>query len=140
MAKKDNQTATSQSTSETQSSGSNNRAADAYRSARERTTTAFSSTREKAGSYTQRASSGISTNPAGALVGAFAVGALVGALLPRSERETQLLGSAGRKLTDAARSAASTAVENSRDKIDQATGSVVNKLGAAVLETVNHTS
>lgn len=144
MAKND----TSNTTAQTSSSGgattgssqsqadNRSKAAEAYEAARGRTREAFAGTRDKVSGYSRKAADQVTANPVGALVGGFAVGAVVAAVLPRTEREQQYLGTAGRKLTDAARNAASTAVEQSRDKIDQATGSVVNKLGAAVLETV----
>ncbi len=147
MAKKDNQNDTttgsssgsaSSATGSSKGSGaeSRTRAADAYQSARTRTRDAYAGTRDKVSGYGRKAADQVSANPVGAVAGGFAVGALIAAVLPRTEKEQRYLGTAGRKLTDAARGAANNAIEQSRDKIDQATGSVVNKLGAAVLETV----
>lgn len=64
------------------------------------------------------------------------MGALLGAILPRTEREAEYLGSTGHKLTTAARDAARTAADTTREQLDQVTGSVVNKVGSAVLEAV----
>ncbi len=46
----------------------------------------------------RKATEQLSVYPIGAVVGGLALGALVGALLPRTERETKLLGKAGRKV------------------------------------------
>jgi hypothetical protein len=99
------------------------KAADAYQAARERTSAAYATARERAGSAYETAgrktSEGIESNPVAAVVGGLAVGALVAALLPRTEREEQLLGSAGRKINDTAREAAQAAREAGRQQLDE---------------------
>ena len=98
-------------------------AAEAYESARERTTSAYQTARERAGgayqSAARRTSEGIETNPVAALLGGLALGAIAGALLPRTQREEELLGPAGRKVTDTAREAARAAKEAGRQQIDE---------------------
>jgi ElaB/YqjD/DUF883 family membrane-anchored ribosome-binding protein len=98
-------------------------AAEAYESARERTSSAYQAARERAGdayqSAAQRTSETIETNPIAAVAGGLALGLIAGALLPRTQREEELLGPAGRKITDTAREAARAAKEAGRQQIDE---------------------
>jgi hypothetical protein len=104
-------------------SAASQKAADAYQAARERTSAAYATARERAGSAYETAgrktSQGIDSNPVAAVVGGLALGAIVAALLPRTEREEQLLGSAGRKINDTAREAARAAREAGRQQLDE---------------------
>jgi hypothetical protein len=99
------------------------RAADAYQTARERTSAAYATARERAGSAYEsagrRTSEGIESNPVAAVVGGLALGAIVAALLPRTQREEQLLGSTGRRINDTARDAARAAREAGRQQLDE---------------------
>jgi ElaB/YqjD/DUF883 family membrane-anchored ribosome-binding protein len=113
-----------------------NRAGDAYQTARDRTLSAYEAARGRAADVTRQATDQIAIYPVGAVIGGLAVGALLGVLLPRSRREDELLGTAGRRLNEAARDAAQKGVEVSRERIDQLTGQVVNKVGSAVVEAV----
>jgi ElaB/YqjD/DUF883 family membrane-anchored ribosome-binding protein len=113
-----------------------NRAGEAYQSARERTLSAYETARGRAADVTRQATDQIAIYPVGAVIGGLAVGALLGVLLPRTRREDELLGTAGRRLNEAARGAAQKGVEVSRERIDQLTGEVVNKVGSAVVEAV----
>jgi ElaB/YqjD/DUF883 family membrane-anchored ribosome-binding protein len=135
-------------------------AADAYASARERTSAAYSTARERAGSALstaadtarsagQKTAQGIDANPMAAIVGGLALGAIAAALLPKTQREQQLLGPAGRKITGTAKEAVRAAKEAGqsqladlgltkdgvRQKLDQftdkAVGAVKNTAGAA---------
>ncbi|HEX6374370.1 MAG TPA: hypothetical protein VFZ91_01485 [Allosphingosinicella sp.] len=98
-------------------------ARQAYESARERTATAYAAARERAGSAYEtagrRAGEGIDANPVAAVVGGLALGAIVAALLPRTRREDELLGTAGRRLNDGAREAARAAREAGRTQLDE---------------------
>ena len=98
-------------------------ARQAFESARERTAAAYATARERAESAYQtagrRASEGIESNPVAAVVGGLALGAIVAALLPRTSREEELLGSAGRRITDTAREAARAAREAGRQQLDE---------------------
>ena len=64
------------------------------------------------------------------------VGALLGALLPRSQRETRLLGDTGRKLTGAARDAAQRGLDAGKEQIDQIRAKAAQKVGEAVVDAV----
>ena len=98
-----------------------------------------------AGDTTRRAVQGIEANPLGILVGGLAVGALAGALIPRSEKEKELLAPVGKRLGDSARAAVQAAkdagraeLENrgltpdaGRDQVKTLLGGVVKVLGTA---------
>ena len=94
-------------------------AAEAYETARERTRSALSSTRETVKGASQRTVEGIDANPVAAVIGGLALGAVVGALLPRTEREQALLGSAGKRVTDTARQAFVAAKDAGKSQLDE---------------------
>jgi hypothetical protein len=95
----------------------------AFESARERTAAAYATARERAGSAYDTAGrktiQGIESNPVAAVVGGLAIGAIVAALLPRTSREDEMLGSVGRKINDTAREAANAAKEAGRGQLDE---------------------
>jgi ElaB/YqjD/DUF883 family membrane-anchored ribosome-binding protein len=123
--------------SETTDGGrSSNRAADAYQSARQRTASAYEAARGRAAEVTRSATDQIAVYPVGAVIGGLAVGALLGFLLPRTEREVELLGSTGRKLTGAARDAAQRGLEAGKEQIEQIRSRATQKVGEAVVEAV----
>src|SRR5918998_1177742 len=84
-------------------------ARQAFESARERTAAAYATARERAGSAYEtagrRTSEGIDSNPVAAVVGGLAIGAIVAALLPRTSREDEYLGTVGRKINHGGREA-----------------------------------
>jgi ElaB/YqjD/DUF883 family membrane-anchored ribosome-binding protein len=90
---------------------------EAYSSSRERAAGAYATAREKARSAGRSAADGMDQNPLAALLGGLALGAVIGALLPRTEREGQLLGAAGEKIRGAAREAGSAAREAGQEKL-----------------------
>ncbi|HEY5723267.1 MAG TPA: hypothetical protein VIT45_13185 [Allosphingosinicella sp.] len=92
-------------------------AADAYRTARERTATAYEEARAGALTAGRKTLDGIEANPVAAVVGGLALGALAAALLPKTRREEELLGDVGRRLNETARDAARTATERGREQI-----------------------
>ena len=94
-------------------------ARQAYESARERTAAAYAAARDRAGSAYESAGSGIDANPVAAVVGGLAIGAIVAALLPRTRREDELLGTAGRRLNESAREAARAARAAGKDQLDE---------------------
>ena len=98
-------------------------ARQAYESARERTAAADAAARERAGSAYEsagrRAGEGLDANPVAFVFGGLAIGAIVAALLPRTRREDELLGSAGRRLNDSAREAARAAREAGKGQLDE---------------------
>jgi len=116
--------------------GNKGRAAGALDTARERTLSAYESARNRTRETARDLSDQISVYPMAAVAGGLAVGALLAFLLPRTQRETQLLGATGRKLTAAARDAAQRGVEFGREKVDTLAGKAVTKVGAAVAEAV----
>ena len=98
-------------------------ARQAYESARERTAAAYAAAREKAGtayeSAGRRAGEGIDSNPVAAVFGGLAIGAIVAALLPRTRQEDEYLGTAGRRINEAAREAARAAREAGKGQLDE---------------------
>lgn len=95
------------------------KAADAYDATKDRASAAYQSSREGLSTATHRASDGLDQNPLAALAGGIAVGAVLGALLPRSRRETELLGNVGRVIADRARSATAAAKQAGQEKLDE---------------------
>lgn len=61
---------------------------------------------------------GIDKSPLALILGGIAIGAIVGALLPRTERETKLLGKAGKKLNKKARQVAEAAKVAGMSQVD----------------------
>jgi hypothetical protein len=107
-------------------------ASEAYGAARERAQSAYASTR-------QGAADGIDASPIAALVGGFAVGALLAGLLPRTRRETEVLGGVGGRINDMAREAARAARDAGRDKLDEY-GLNRDGLGERISELANNAS
>jgi ElaB/YqjD/DUF883 family membrane-anchored ribosome-binding protein len=95
------------------------KASDAYYAARERTSSALETASERASRARQTTSEGIDSNPIGALIGGLALGGLLAAVLPRSQREEELLGDYGRRINDRAREAARVAREAGQNKLDE---------------------
>ena len=65
-----------------------------------------------------KTSDGIDKNPLAIILGGIAIGAIVGALLPRTERETKVLGKAGKKLNKKARKMAEAAKAAGKDQVE----------------------
>jgi len=65
-----------------------------------------------------KTSESIDKNPLAIILGGIAVGAIVGALLPRTERETKVLGKAGKKLNKKARKMAEAARAAGKEQVD----------------------
>ncbi|HEY0413209.1 MAG TPA: hypothetical protein VGD66_08705 [Allosphingosinicella sp.] len=103
-------------------------AADAYQAAKDRTSAAYAAARGRAGTVGQRTAQGIDSAPMAAIFGGLALGAIAGALLPRTAREEELLGPAGRRMTDTAREAVRAARDASRDELDGFTDRAVSAL------------
>lgn len=76
------------------------------------------SARGSARNLAERTAAGIEANPLSVLVGGVALGVLAGAFVPRSERETKLLGPVGKHLTDSAKGAIDAAKETARSELD----------------------
>lgn len=80
-----------------------------YEAAREKVGSAYATARDRATAASQSTVSGIQNNPLAAVAGGIAVGALIGALLPRTERENQILGPVGSRVRAGAKDAAEAA-------------------------------
>ncbi|HEY0271364.1 MAG TPA: hypothetical protein VGC10_10295 [Sphingomonas sp.] len=76
-----------------------------YSAGRDRTNEAYAAARARIHATGESASERLGASPLAAVFGGVAIGLVLGALLPRTERETRLLGGAGDKLNDLAREA-----------------------------------
>ena len=86
---------------------------NALATARGATNDALHETRKVA----ERAGKAIETNPLAVIAGGIAIGLAAGALLPRTKRETELLGAAGKRLTGVAAGAAEAAREAAKAEL-----------------------
>jgi len=77
--------------------------------ARQRAMDAFGSARDGVADAGQRTAERLDEAPLVAIAGGLAAGALIAALLPRTQAETKALRPVGKRLTDTARAAASSA-------------------------------
>ena len=100
------------------SAAAREKAAEAYEKGREAATRSVQQSREYAHKAAEKTSSGIDKNPLAIVLGGIAIGAIVGALLPRTERETRLMGKTGKKLNKKAREMAKAAKSAGKDKVD----------------------
>jgi len=112
--------------------GVRGRAADAYQAARERTSSAYEAARNRASDVTDQ----FAVHPVGAVIGGFVVGALVAALVPRTERESKLLGKTGRRIAGAARDAAQRGLDAGKEQIDEIRTKAAQRVGEAVADVV----
>lgn len=112
------------------------RAASALDAARERTLSAYETARDRSRDTARQVTDQLSVYPVGAVVGGLAVGALLAFVLPRTERETRLLGTTGRRLTGAAREAVQKGLDAGRERAQNLTGELGSKVGRAVAEAV----
>ena len=108
------------------------RAASALEAARERTASAYEAARNRASDATRKANEQLSVYPISAVVGGFLLGALVGALIPRTERETRLMGKAGRRVAGAAKDAAQRGLDAGREQLDQLKAKAAETVSEAV--------
>jgi ElaB/YqjD/DUF883 family membrane-anchored ribosome-binding protein len=74
---------------------------DAYSKISDRVASAYAAAREKSAGAGQA----LESNPLAVLLGGIAIGAIAGALLPRLDKEKELLAPLGQKIGDAARAA-----------------------------------
>jgi hypothetical protein len=112
------------------------KAVEVFETARERTASAYETARERASAVTRQASEQMSVYPVAAVVGGFALGALIATLLPRSERESRLLGGTGRRLTGAAREAAQKGFDAGKSQFEEIRTKAAQKVGEAVSDAV----
>ncbi len=85
---------------------------------RAKTAEAVAATRKGAETAARKTSQGIDKNPIVAVLGGLAIGAIAAALIPKTRREDDLIGKAGRKVRDTAKGAAKAARETGLDQLD----------------------
>ncbi|MGJ8537669.1 MAG: hypothetical protein ACSHW2_10990 [Parasphingopyxis sp.] len=95
------------------------RAEDVYETAAARSGALYASAREQAAIAGRRTADTVQGNPLAAVVGGLGIGMLIGALLPRTRRETELLGSYGSEITGRARDAADAVRAVGQEKLDE---------------------
>jgi hypothetical protein len=88
-------------------------------SAREKAIEAYDNARESAATAGRKAGDGIDQAPLVALAGGLAIGALLAALLPKTTKESELLGGVGGRLTDTARTAAEAAKDAGKARLEE---------------------
>ncbi|HYD13891.1 MAG TPA: hypothetical protein VEC11_13665 [Allosphingosinicella sp.] len=108
------------------------KAASALAAARDRTASAYEAARNRASDATRKANEQLSIYPLSAVVGGFLLGALAGAMIPRTERETKLMGKAGRKVAGAAKDAAQRGIDAGREQLDQLKSRAAETVSEAV--------
>lgn len=94
------------------------KASQAYESARARAADAVDASRGRAQEAARRTVETIDGNPLGVIVGGLAVGALVAAVIPRSQREKDLLAPVGRRVGATAAAAVAAAKDAGRAELD----------------------
>lgn len=87
---------------------------------RDKASSAYASSKATAKDAAHRATEGLESNPLAVLVGGLAVGALAGALLPRSDKEKELLAPVGKRLGETARQALAAAKDAGQQELDNA--------------------
>ena len=108
------------------------KAASALAAARERTASAYEAARNRASDAGRKANEQLSIYPLSAVVGGFLLGALVGAMLPRTERETKLMGQTGRRVAGAAKDAARRGLDAGREQIAELKSQAAETVSEAV--------
>jgi ElaB/YqjD/DUF883 family membrane-anchored ribosome-binding protein len=111
-----------------------NRAGDVYDSARTAAVDAYDAARNKAALAKEKTSDGIDEAPLIALAGGLAVGVLLAALLPRTEKEKELLGPLGERITGSAKNAVEAAKEAGREKMSEL--NLTRDAGTSALEKI----
>jgi ElaB/YqjD/DUF883 family membrane-anchored ribosome-binding protein len=123
---------------------SKDKAADAARAAKLKAEKAASSTKAGAKKAAAKTVESVEANPLAALIGGLAIGAIAAALLPKTRRETELVGDVSNKIRSTATKAAKTARETAKEQLDTlgvnadaARGQlrdIANKIGKAASE------
>ena len=93
---------------------------DTYEKVTDKVATAYAAARDKAADVGSGTASSIDASPVLALLGGLAIGAIAGALVPRSEKERELLSPVGGRIADAARAAFEAARAAGTDALDEA--------------------
>jgi len=92
---------------------------DGVDQARDAASHAFENARHRASDAAHATAETLEANPLGLVVGGLALGALVAAVIPRGQRERELLAPVGRKVSAAATAAFAAAKEAGRSEIEQ---------------------
>ena len=94
------------------------KAAEALEKGREAAARGVQQSRDIAHNVAIKTGDGIDKNPLAIVLGGIALGAIVGALLPRTERETKIMGKAGKKLNKKAKEMAKAAKAAGKEQVD----------------------
>ena len=86
----------------------------------EKVTHAYAAARDAASDAAHNVAPGLDANPLLALVGGLAIGAIAGALVPRSDKERELLAPVGSRVGEAARAAFDAAKNAGGDALGEA--------------------
>ena len=78
----------------------------------------YDSAKDSAADAVHKSAGAIESNPLGILVGGLAFGAVVGALIPRSDREKDMLAPLGKRLSETAVAAVAAAREAGMQELD----------------------
>lgn len=97
----------------------NGRLRDGIDTARDAASHAYESARTRANDAVHVTTETLEANPLGVIVGGLALGALVAAVLPRGQREKDLLSPVGRKVHAATLAAFTAAKDAGRSELDQ---------------------
>jgi len=100
------------------SAAAREKAAEAYEKGREAAARGVQQSRDIAHNVAIKTNDGIDKNPLAIVLGGIALGAIVGALLPRTERETKIMGKAGKKLNKKAKEMAKAAKAAGKEQVD----------------------
>ena len=100
------------------SAAAREKAAEAYEKGREAAARGVQQSRDMAHNVAIKTGDGIDKNPLAIVLGGIAIGAIVGALLPRTERETKLMGKTGKKLNKKAKEMAKAAKAAGKEQVD----------------------
>ncbi|WP_028966493.1 hypothetical protein [Sphingomonas phyllosphaerae] len=92
---------------------------DGVDQAREAALNALDTARHRASDAAHATAETLESNPLGVLVGGLVLGAAIAAVLPRSQREKDLLSGVGRKINAAAVAALAAAKDAGRSELDQ---------------------
>jgi hypothetical protein len=102
--------------------------------AREKAIEAYDNARESVTNAGRKAGDGIDQAPLVALAGGLAIGALLAALLPKTNRESELLGPVGERLTGTARAAADAAKDAGKARLEEL--GLTRDAGAETLKSI----
>ncbi len=87
-------------------------------SSRDKAQHAFEQSRDGAREAARQAASSLEANPLGVLVGGLAVGAIAAALIPRGQKERELLAPVGRRIAVTAAAAVAAAKESGKAELE----------------------